>query len=52
MYDLLAEIFVYGLALTYFVLFVILAQYWLRSMMQANQKPVHHRTGPPPSQQS
>lgn len=51
MYDLLAEIFVYGLALAYFVLFVILAQYWIRNMVRASRKP-HTRSAPPPPPQS
>jgi hypothetical protein len=38
MYDVIAEIFVYVFALIYAVLFVILAQKWLRSVTARKRK--------------
>jgi flagellar biogenesis protein FliO len=42
MYDALAEIFVYGLALIYLILFIVLAQYWVRTIVRANRKKPHY----------
>ena len=43
MYDFLAELFVYGVAVAYLVLFAILAQYWARNLMRSRRKPVGSR---------
>jgi flagellar biogenesis protein FliO len=51
MYDALAEIFVYGLALTYLILFIVLAQYWVRTMVRANKKTSRHPSASKPQEQ-
>lgn len=38
MYDFLAELFVYALAIAYLVLFVFLIQYWIRNLMRSRRK--------------
>ncbi|MGH9355342.1 MAG: hypothetical protein ACRD10_04360 [Terriglobia bacterium] len=38
MYDFLAEIFVYALAIAYLVLFIFLIQYWIRNLMRSSRK--------------
>ncbi len=43
MYDFLAEMFVYGIAGAYFVLFVLLLQYWVRNLMRSRRKPERAR---------
>ncbi len=51
MYDALAEIFVYGLALIYLILFIVLAQYWVRTMVRANRKRPHYPPASKPQEQ-